>query len=237
MKSFLILLFIIPIMGFAQTETSTPVFEVVNITPKKGQEKAFEEAVKEHNTQFHGEGSHVAFLTFLINGANAGTYNWTMRMPDFAAFETRPEGSLHDQDWEKVAAHIESVNFVEHWTGNSEMAQTGTADANKSMVWIYDIKPGQMSRWKELFGKVLKVYKEKLPNRNIGVYMNQFGDTRDGRDVSVLFNFQEWSYLDEDEKFGEKFNEVHGPGSWHTFLNAMAEVTDGRSDYLRLLID
>jgi len=39
--------------------------------------------------------------------------------------------------------------------------------------------------------------------------------------------------MDRKSNFGKEYEEVHGEGSWHTFLNAFSETVEGRVDWLR----
>lgn len=99
----------------------------------------------------------------------------------------------------------------------------------------YNLRAG--SRFSELVGKVKEVYDKKRPDEAFGVAWNEFANTQAGMDAVILFNFDKWAFMDRQNSFGKDFEEVHGEGSWHNFLNQFSEVTDGRIDWMRTRID
>jgi hypothetical protein len=79
-------------MLWGQEEDTPNLYEVVDIKVKKGQEKAFEAAVKSHNEKYHGEdGLYNASLAYNLNGPLGGTYSWIMGPTTYTAMDTRPE--------------------------------------------------------------------------------------------------------------------------------------------------
>ena len=68
------------------------------------------------------------------------------------------------------------------------------------------------------------MYTEKFPTHAYGVYWNEFPSSADGRDLSVGWFFDKYSWLSEDTGFDKKYDEVHGAGSWDTFLKEWGEL-------------
>ena len=221
-----------------QSDKAPNLYEYVTIKAIPGQEEAFEEAVKAHNAKYHPDGDFKAKLKYTINGPAGGTYAWVMGPTSWTAMDNRPMKGEHDKDWAKVTALSVRTGSPSYWTYNVKLSQNALTKTNsKRLVWIYDLKPGQYARWMELVAKVSEVYKEKRPTETFIVASNEFADTRAGEDVAVAFDFDKWSWLDRETQFNVDFEAVHGKGSWHTFLNAMNEITLGRVDFLRETVE
>jgi hypothetical protein len=223
-------------MLVGQEEKAQPnLFEVVNIHVKKGMDDAFKAAVKAHDEKFHSsDGLYSARLFYNLNGHSGGTYSWIMGPTTWTAMDTRPGKGAHDDDWKKVEALVEHFDSPTYWSFSTELSQAiDGVSPEKRMIWMYDIKRGQGARWAELVGKVKKVYNEKRPTESFWVVWNEFADSKAGMDAAVIFAFDNWAWMDRNSDFGKEFDEVHGDGTWHHFLNEFGDVTDGRVDWLR----
>lgn len=224
----------IPNFLSAQTEGQS-LYEVVRIKVKKGQEKAFEAAVKAHNDEFHGDGMHRARLAFNINGPYGNMYSWIMGPTNYAAMDSRPSGDSHDEDWSAVSEFIEEFQPPTYWSLDPKLSHSVDNDsADKDLIWVYDIKNGEYDRWAELVERVKEVYVKKLPTESFRVCWNEFSDTNKGHDVAVLFGLQTWGELDLDRDFGKLYEEVHGPKTWNNFLNDFRATVNARVDWLRM---
>ena len=233
--SMLLALFFLMIPSLVMGQADEPsLYEVVRIKVKPGQEKAFEAAVKSHNEKFHGEGQFRAGLAYNINGPFGGTYSWIMGPTNYTAMDTRPAKGAHDDDWMKVDAFAEEISPPTYWSFDTKLSQTVQNEADdKDLIWVFDIKSGQNARWAELVGKVKEVYEKKRPNESFRVVWNEFSDTKLGHDAVILFGMSKWGWLDQNRDFGKIFDEVHGPNTWHNFLNDFSACVDGRIDFLR----
>ncbi|MFT4537094.1 MAG: hypothetical protein ACI9P5_004475 [Saprospiraceae bacterium] len=238
MKNILFFLLLLPFALFSQDAPKTDLFVVLTLDVKNGMEDAFEAAVKAHNTEFHAVAPYTAKLYYNINGPSGGMYSWIMGPMNYTAMDTRPKTDAHDDDWDKVTAMTNSVSSPSYWSMSSKLSQevVGAPDS-KRIIWMYDIKSGQSARWAELVGKVKKVYTEKRPQESIIVAWNEFENTKVGNDVVIIFPFGKWSWMDRESTFGGEFEEVHGPGSWHNFLNDFNSTINGRTDWLRTTIE
>jgi len=210
----LLFLICLPVLLFGQADKTPNLFEYVNIQAIPGQEEAFEEAVKAHNAKYHAEGPYKAALKYTINGPGGGTYAWVMGPTSWTAMDDRPLKGEHDKDWAKVTALSARTGSPQYWTFDTELSRNAMNPANdKRMIWIYDLKPGQYSRWMELVAKVSEVYAKKRPTETFIVASNELADTRAGEDVGVAFDFAKWSRLDEVNKVYKDFEAVHCAGS------------------------
>jgi hypothetical protein len=222
-------------IAFSQDQVQANLFETVNIHVKPGQEKAFEAAVKAHNMKYHPEdGDYHGRLFYNINGPIGGAYSYIMGPTSWTAMDSRPTGSDHDNDWAKVVAMTEKIESPVYWSFSEVLSnEVENISPSKRMIWMYDLKNGQEARWAELVGKVKEVYKAKRPTEPFWVLWNEFANTEAGMDAVIIFAFDKWSWLDRKNNFAKEYEEVHGEGSWHTFLNAFSETVNGRVDWLR----
>lgn len=238
MKKLLLTLLCLPFLVLAQGQNEANLFELVRLTVKQGQEKAFEAAVKAHNMKFHGPGTHIANLYYNVNGPFAGQYTWSMGPTNYAGLDSRPAEGAHDDDWNNVMTLVESIGGPEYWARDPKLStMVNNPVFTKSLIWVYDIKSGKSARFGELVAKVKEVYEKKRPNESFVVAWNEFANTKEGRDVAILFNFEKWAFMDEQSNFNKDFEEVYGAGSWHNFLNDFSEVTDGRVDFMRYQVE
>jgi hypothetical protein len=238
MKNVFFILLFLPLLCFSQEENPANLYETMNITVKKGQEDAFEAAVKAHNASFHkADGEYSARLFYNINGPSGGQYTWVMGPTSYTAMDTRPGEGAHDEDWKKVDKHVESYGTPGYWSLSTKLSHMAEAKTPKRLIWMYDIKRGQGARWAELVGKVKQVYAEKRPTENFWVVWNDFANTKAGMDAVIIFPFEKWAWMDRQSKFYMDYEAVHGEGTWHHFLNQFNETINGRVDWMREIVD
>ncbi|HKK89262.1 MAG TPA: hypothetical protein VJ917_10450 [Saprospiraceae bacterium] len=238
MKNLLLVLLCLPLFLFAQEEKKANMYEVINMKVKRGQEDGFEAAIKAHNEQFHNDGDYRAFLMYNVNGPLGGHYSWVMGPTNWAAMDNRPGEGAHDDDWENVDQHVASYSSPGYWNMSDKLSHIARDEGySKRLIWMYDIRPGKYARFSELIGKVKEVYKEKRPEESYWVVWNQFANSDKGWDVALIFGMDKWAEMDENSAFGPMFEEIHGPGTWHTFLNEFNDTVDGRIDWIRHVVD
>ena len=69
----------------------------------------------------------------------------------------------------------------------------------------------------EFIEKVKKAH-EKRGEGSLNVYNNQFRDD-EGRDVAIVWAFNNWAEMDEDDGgIKDSFEEIYGEGSWNNAL-------------------
>jgi len=239
MKYFVLACLCMPLLLFSQTETPPPsLYEVINIQVKPGQATNFEAAVKSHNAQYHPQGAHFADLFFNVNGPNGGAYSWIMGPTNWAALDNRPAAGGHDDDWaNNVGQYIETGSSPQYWNGNPNLSHiAGDNFGSKAMLWLFDIKEGKAPQFAELIGKVKKVYEANRPTETFLFAWNAFANA-DGQDAVMVWPMNKWAELDDQRDFGKEYEVVHGPGSWHNFLNQIDECVKGRVDWLRENVD
>ena len=75
-----------------------------------------------------------------------------------------------------------------------------------------------------------KVYTEKKMGHSRAVFNNVVKDQN--RDVAIVFQYENYAYMDKSQNMGKLFEEVHGDNSWNNFLEAMRDIVESTSDEL-----
>lgn len=237
MKKLFFLLLLLPIYLIGQDAAAPDMYEVITMKVKRGSEDKFVEAVKAHNAKYHTDSLYHARLAYNVTGPRGGTYTWIMGPTNWTAIDARPGKGGHDEDWKNVDQYVEKYSPPSYWTYSDKLSHwvEGT-NKDKRLLWAYNIKRGKGSRWAELVGKIKEVYEEKLPEESFWVVWNNMSDGNDGFDAVIIWGFENWGTLDRQRDFGALYEEVHGNGSWHTFLNEFTETVEERVDWMREMV-
>lgn len=201
--------------------------EITYMLPKIGMEKAFESAVKAHNQKYHKEGVFKASLDLILTGKETGWYVWIMGPCTFSDLDNRPNDAAHTHDWDKnVSPNVLKYGRNEFWRYNTKLSYRGDASDSPKFenIWFVDVKKGQDYKFNEFIKKVKKAY-EKKEKGNFHVYNNQFKEGN-GRDVAIVWAFNKWAEMDEDDGgIKDSFEEIYGEGSWDNALKDWADST------------
>lgn len=236
MKKLLVVLLFLPILGYTQ-DKSPNMYEVMTMEVKRGMEDKFEAAVKAHNEKYHKDGLYKARLAYNISGPSGGTYTWIMGPTNWSSQDMRSDQEVHDADWKNVDQYVERYYSPSYWSYSEKLSHVVPGkELNKRLIWAYNIKRGKGARWAELVEKVKKVYDEKLPDESFSVSWNKMANGNDGFDAVIIWGFEKWADMDRDRDFGDLFEEVHGNGSWHTFLNEFTDTVEERVDWTREML-
>jgi hypothetical protein len=230
----------LPNILFSQNEEdkSYTMYETIYLMPKAGESDAFEKAVKEHNEKYHSQAPYTAFMRSIVTGPKTGWYVWVMGPTMFSHLDNRPAGE-HDDDWAKnVTPHVAKGNLIEYWRQAESLSYTPTEDDQKPskhiVVWSIDLEKGQGYRFRAIMEKIKAAY-EKKGDDGYAVYFNQFGT--EGRDAAIVWGFEKWAEMDEDDSIKPYFEEVHGEGSWDNMLDEWEDVIKTMSQEVRQLVD
>lgn len=220
---------LIPFLAVSQDSNEYMVFENGLLSPQLDKISEFESGLAAHNKKYHNEGQYGARVYWVGNGPNTGKYLWVMGPLPWSAFDNRPEKEGHDEDWNnnvlKYMLPETDQTYFKFESGLSNFPKDFTL--NKLLVDYYDIKPFQNAKAMALLEKIKKVMTEKFPEGTYGIYSNEMPNSKDGNDISFISFFEKSAWLGEDRKFAEKYNEVHGAGSFETFLKDWENVTQG----------
>jgi len=220
--------------SFAQDEKeSYGMAEIIYINAKVGMEKAFVNAIKEHNAMYHKEGPYAAGMDVILSGKEAGWYVWYMGPHTFTDLDNAPGKGAHADHWNsKVAPNIQEYGRTEYWRMNSKLSYMSSQDEMKySTIWFIDIKRGDYYRFKAILGKIHEAF-EKRGDGSMRVFNNQFGGT-DGRDVAIAWDIKNFAEMDnDDESIKKEYEEINGEGSWQNMLDEWEDITESLDSQL-----
>ena len=202
--------------------------EITYMLPKIGMEKAFEDAVKGHNEKYHKEGPFKGSLDYILTGKGTGWYVWIMGPCTFSDLDNRPEDDAHRAHWDKnVSPTVAKYGRTEYWKYNEKHSYRGDASDSPKYenIWFVDVKRGQNYKFNEFIEKVKKAH-ETWGKGNFSIYNNQFTDGA-GRDVAIVWAFNNWAEMDEDDGGIKKhFEGIYGEGSWNNALKDWEASTE-----------
>lgn len=232
MKRVFYLLLLIPMLVISQTSQEYTVIENGMITAHPAKIKQFEAGVAAHNKKYHADEIYGSRVYWISNGPNVGKYMWIMGPIPWSAFDKRPAQEGHDDDWNtNVQPYTMADGDQTYWRFHPELSGFNKDfTINKLKVFTLDINRFQDGRMMELMGKVKKVMAEKNPDQVYGIYTNELPSSKDGRDLAFVNFFEDSGWLGIEGEFPKKYNEVHGEGSFVTFLKDIGEVTQGAAN-------
>jgi len=234
MKSIFYWIMLIPFLVFSQTEQKSSeeylVIKTTVFSAKSDKTKEFSEGMKNHNDQFHSGGIKGVRIFNIMNGPNANDLMAVMGpMPWSALDQPMQNQDAHDEDWTtNVLPYMENERDMAFWRFHNNYSNfPPNFEMNKLKVSVWDMKRGEKDGMKNGLEKISKVLKEKMSGMPFGIYTNEFSSTKEGRDLSMVYFFDDFSWLGIDQKIKDKYNEVNGAGSFETFLNEWRTITNG----------
>lgn len=228
LTSMLITALLLTSIGIAQEkdEKSYGMAEISFMLPKIGMEKAFVKAVTAHNNLYHKEGPYQAHLDYILTGKETGWYVWIMGPCTFTDLDGRPGKGAHADHWDQnVAPHVQKYGRNEYWKFNEKLSYKSEDTTPKyENLWVIDLKRGDYYRFKALMTKIKAAYTKKGEGI-LRVYDNQF-NAGDGREVTIVWEFNKWAELDDDDDgIKKEYEEINGEGSWDNAMDEWSEIT------------
>lgn len=205
------------------------------LEPKLDQISQFEENLAAHNKKYHSEGYHKAGVWTIMSGSNSGKYAWVMGPVTFTDFDSREMGKDHDADWnDNILALCSDVSEIEWLKYKPELSYTPEgSDSGKDIFTVYDVTRGQGYRFEAVIKQAVEVYKAKAYPDYFRVYYSEFA-SNSNRDIAISTGFKTWASLDEPSTFKKDFEEVHGEGSWFTFIEEYRASFNSYEDELSI---
>lgn len=84
-------------------------------------------------------------------------------------------------------------------------------------------------------GKAIAVSTKK-GDKSIQTFITSFS-AGDGRDVAMVFSYENWAAFDDDGDFSESYEEMYGDGSWKEFLEIWTSSTKGIVQVVTKLVE
>ncbi|PWL38440.1 hypothetical protein DKG77_09240 [Flagellimonas aquimarina] len=234
MKKVLIALLLLPLLTSAQDRPQEPLFMNVMITPHSGHVNDFESGLAAHNKKYHAEGANAVRVYWIASGKNSGKYIWSMGPTAWGAMdEANNTDEAHTNDWNtNVAPHAETTMETTYWKGDSKHSNfTRDFELKNLSVFYLDMKRFKEQSFMGILDKVTKVFKEKDGDEQWGVYFNELRSPKYQDMVWINF-FDSMSWMGEEDKFPQWYEEVHGEGTFMGFLKEFEAATNG--DYQEL---
>jgi len=228
MRKLFYTLLLLPLLMVAQSNESL-VIENVMLTVQPDKIAEFEAGLAAHNKKFHAEGPYGARVYSIQNGKNAGKYMLIMGPLPWSAMDGRPSTKEHSVDNDKnVSPYITSDVEVNYMKMHPELSNfSKDFEIKKVSVFMIDIKRFKNADFMEkVVKKAVQVYREKMPDQIFGLYSNELNNM-DGMDFGWVDFFDNSSWMAKEDKFPQYFEEVHGAGSFATFLADVEATTDG----------
>lgn len=243
MKNVIYWVFLLPFLVVAQNEQSEGemkaqekmVVENILLTPHPEKIKEFEAGVTAHNKKYHSKGYYGVRMYYISSGPDSGKYIWSMGPLPWSALDKRPDDAEgHTADWNNnVAPYILPDTDLNYWQFHPELSNfSNEFEIKNLLVDMYDVKRFEGERTMKNMEKVMEVMTKKHPEITYGVYTNTLPSTKDGRDLAMVFFFDELAWMGEDSKFVKSYEEINGEGSFKSFMKEWGEVTDGKQSEL-----
>ena len=203
----------------ANAQADYKMYVQIMVQPKLDQISLFEKNLAEHNKKYHSEGFRKVDVWKISSGSNSGKYASFMGPLTYSDLDGTEEIKGHDADWnDNVLPLCSEVSEKEWWKYNEELSYSPEGyESGKDVFRVYDVTRGQLYRFEEVLKKVVAVYKAKSYPEYFAVFYNEFA-SNSNRDVAFSRSFKTWASLDEKSNFKKDFEEVHGEGSWSTFI-------------------
>ncbi|WP_281540553.1 hypothetical protein [Maribacter aestuarii] len=228
MRKLLVTMLLLPLFMMAQTNEGL-IFENVMLTVNPEKIVEFEAGIAAHNKKFHSSGPYGARVYNILNGTNAGKYMLNMGPCTWSTIDARPSGKDHSDDNNKnISKYLMPEVRVNYMKMHPELSNfSKDFEIKKLSVFMIDVKRFKEQDFMEkVLKKVVKVYKEKMPEQIYGVYSNEMNNM-DGMDFGWVDFFENSSWLAQEDKFVQYFEEVHGAGSFPGFLADVEATTHG----------
>jgi hypothetical protein len=221
MKKLLLLLLLIPLFTFSQTNSNGEYWQTNKWTAKAGMNVEFEAGVAKKTDKFNGTAETSMATYQLVTGPDQGKYMRVMGNRNAAAFDE--DNSVELAYWGKhVMPYVESNDGNIRWRRIKGLSQNWDNDlppARFVQMTTYSLKSENRSDFFRFWRNNLKLQKELGYTGMVGVFMLESG----GNDYELLVVRPYNSHAegmgemtDPDVDYIEEYNKMHG---WRTHRN------------------
>ena len=235
MKKFLFMFVLIPLMGISQTKT---VLTTNRIFPKPEKVLDFEKALAAHVQKYH-KGDWKWRVFEIQTGPDAGGYMVSEGPTDWATLDSRGNlGTEHNEDWNKSVAIYTTEKGGSAYASYIDSLSTVQLTDYSDKIIINHVfpKPGMINGVIELEKKLKKVW--TAGNESVAVYQGVNSGSPELINVTRLKNGLKELSDGYRKPLPERFDAVHGAGSWQNYLADYAKNVESRwSEMLSLRAD
>lgn len=218
-----VLLFILPVLGFAQNKNVISTFRVF---PKMDKVLEFEKALANHAQKYHT--GDVAWRVFAIqSGPDAGGYHVTEGPNSWEGLDTRGDlGHDHQTDWHKnVAIYLtdrQSASYSVYIDTLSTIALGDFSD-KINITHVYP-KPGKGDNVVQMIRKLRKAWQAN------GVTMAVYAASSSGKAQYAIVTRYKQGLKERASGFRKPFKgvyeSIHGEDSWENYMENLSENID-----------
>jgi len=232
-KPMLLSVMLTVIVSLSYGQTDYMMFESIYLDPNMDQLKQLGDNMKSHNNKYHSQDPYRASVWNVLTGKNSGKLAWIMGPCTFTDLDNRPSDGGHDEDWrDNVMTHIDKMSDGAYWRlmdGFSYQPENLTP----KVMWAryVDVKRGKWDEFEHLMTTIMKNYETNNFGHSMGLYENVVNDGS-GRDVAIVWQYENYSYLDQNLEFSQKYEEIYGDNSWRDFMEAIYDYTESVQDEL-----
>ncbi len=225
MKISIVLLLLLPLFGISQTKTLLTTNRVFAKNDKAGE---FEKALASHAQKYHK--GDVAWRVWSIqSGPDAGGYMVTEGPTTWATMDGRGDiNAEHTADWEKNVLPLTDgrgqSGFADFQADLSTVQLTDYAD--KIVITHMTAKPGKVNQTKALIEKLKKMW--MADGESVAVYSNVHSGEPGYTITTRLKGGLKELAADYRKPQADRFNAVHGAGSFDVWLREYAEAVQNR---------
>ena len=223
-KLFLIGL-LVPMLGISQTKNVVNVFRIF---AKPEMNTRLEKAIAAHAQKYH-KGKWAWRVMEIQSGPDAGGFQINEGPLTWDDFDKRGNlGVEHTADWDRTVAPLltdkGSTKYVTYQADLSTVQLTDYSD--KVVINHMFAKPGMVNGVKELVVKLKKVW--EAGNETVAVY----NSANSGSAETITSTRLKQGLKELDDTFrkpiAERFDAVHGAGSWDAYLGDYAKYVESR---------
>ena len=217
---------------FVISQTNYAMYENTYLMVKTDKYKEFGEAMTKHNEKFHsGGGPYHANVWLVTTGEYVGSFVWSMGPNTFTHLDSRPDSKEHTEDWiYNVMPNVHKIRETGYWKRADKISFTAEDSVtSKLRITVYDLKDWQSYRFKEIVSKVAEVYKENNYEHSFQAYFPAFR-MPNNREAAIVWGFNNYAVFDEDYKFKEDFETLHGEGSWTKVMDEYKDIVNEAVD-------
>jgi len=224
MKKLFLVCLLIPMLGIGQKN----VISAFRVFPKADKTLEFEKALSAHAQKYH-TGDWKWNVWEIQSGPDYGGFMVTEGPLSWEQFDTRGNlGDAHTADWAKnVSPLITDKSSSIYSVYDAEMSTVALTDyADKILITHMYPKPGMVVGANALVRKQNKVWKQS--NESMAVYSAVGSGDPQILVVKRLKNGLKELGDDYMKPFNERYEQIHGEGSWKYWLEEYATNIESR---------
>jgi hypothetical protein len=191
----------------SQENDGYTMFTVISMKALQGHGSELRSNLKDHNAQFHTEGSKRVSTWAVISGPNIGDLLWSMGPMTYSEMDETQDPKHWDHWRDKVMAHA-NANSRTFWRLNPKLSYA-PEDFQPAMqiARYFNFKEGKRDEAMHTFSSLMGVYKD-LDDMACHVFTNPYpGDGEP--DMVILWQHESFASLDKNRKVWDQYEKKY----------------------------